>query len=80
MVAARRLSEETGDFKVASLRTFEQMAEAVATRAVPPAVLDRLLASGDGPEGGAQGEGVGGGLEAVGGGGTAALLGGVCRS
>ena len=39
MVAARRLSEETGDFKVASLRTFEQMAEAVATRAVPAAVL-----------------------------------------
>ena len=39
MIAARRLSEETGDFKVVSQRTFEQMAEAVATRAVPPAVL-----------------------------------------
>ena len=36
MVAARRLSEETGDFQVASLRTFEKMAEAVATRSVPP--------------------------------------------
>ena len=39
MVAARRLSEETGDFKVASLRTFEKMAAAVATRSVPSVVL-----------------------------------------
>ncbi|MBV8557383.1 MAG: helix-turn-helix domain-containing protein, partial [Planctomycetaceae bacterium] len=39
LAAARRLCEETGDFKVASQRTFEQMASAVATRAVPAAVL-----------------------------------------
>ncbi|MBV8236544.1 MAG: hypothetical protein JO075_12650, partial [Acidimicrobiia bacterium] len=39
LVVARRLCEETGDFQPASLRTFEKMAEAVATRAVPPEVL-----------------------------------------
>ncbi|MBV8269499.1 MAG: hypothetical protein JO252_24515 [Planctomycetaceae bacterium] len=39
MAVARRLCEETGDFQVASQRTFEQMAEAVATRSVPAAVL-----------------------------------------
>jgi hypothetical protein len=39
MAAARRLCEETGDFKVASQRTFEKMAESVATRSVPAAVL-----------------------------------------
>jgi len=39
MAAARRMCEETGDYKVASQRTFEQMAESVATRAVPAAVL-----------------------------------------
>jgi hypothetical protein len=39
MVVARRLSEETGDFQVASQRTFEMMAAAVARRSVPAAVL-----------------------------------------
>ena len=39
MAAARRLCEETGDFKVTSQRTFEKMAESVATRSVPAAVL-----------------------------------------
>ena len=39
MAAARRLCEETGDFNVATQRTCEQMAEAVATRVVPAAVL-----------------------------------------
>jgi len=50
MVAARRLSEETGDFQVASLRTFEKMAEAVATRSVPPAVLIDCWRQGMGPQ------------------------------
>jgi len=39
MAMARRLCEETGDFNTATQRTFEKMAEAVATRAVPAAVL-----------------------------------------
>jgi hypothetical protein len=39
MLAARRLCEETGDFQLASLRTFEKMAEAVARRSVPASVL-----------------------------------------
>ena len=39
MVVARRLNEETGDFQLASLRTFEKMAEAVARRSVPASVL-----------------------------------------
>ena len=39
MAVARRLCEETGDFQVASQRTFEKMAESVATRSVPAAVL-----------------------------------------
>ena len=39
MVVARRLCEETGDYKVATQRTFEQMAEAVATRVVPATIL-----------------------------------------
>ncbi|MBV8610141.1 MAG: helix-turn-helix domain-containing protein [Singulisphaera sp.] len=39
MAVARRLCEETGDFKVTSQRTFEKMAESVATRSVPAAVL-----------------------------------------
>jgi hypothetical protein len=50
MVAARRLSEETGDFKVASLRTFERMAEAVAARSVPSAVLIDCWRQGLGPK------------------------------
>ena len=50
MVAARRLSEEMGDFKVASLRTFEKMAEAVATRLVPAAVLIDCWRQGMGPK------------------------------
>jgi Helix-turn-helix domain len=50
MVAARRLSEETGDYKAASLRTFERMAEAVATRAVPPSVLIDCWRQGLGPK------------------------------
>ena len=59
-----------GEFKPASLRTFERMAEAVATRAVPRRFLSTAGVRGW-VEVGAQGEGVGGGLEAVGGGGTA---------
>ncbi|MBV8075407.1 MAG: helix-turn-helix domain-containing protein [Planctomycetaceae bacterium] len=39
MAMARRLCEETGDFNVATQRTFEQMATAVASRAVPSSVL-----------------------------------------
>jgi hypothetical protein len=39
MAAARRLCVETGDEKSATLRTFEGMARAVASRAVPAAVL-----------------------------------------
>ena len=50
MVAARRLSEETGDFKPASLRTFEKMSEAVATRAVPSSVLIDCWRQGMGPK------------------------------
>jgi hypothetical protein len=50
MIAARRLSEETGDYKVASLRTFERMAEAVATRSVPSAVLIDCWRQGMGPK------------------------------
>jgi hypothetical protein len=50
MVAARRLSEETGDYKAASLRTFERMAEAVATRAVPSSVLLDCWRQGMGPK------------------------------
>ena len=50
MIAARRLSEETGDFKPASLRTFEKMAEAVATRSVPSAVLIDCWRQGMGPK------------------------------
>jgi hypothetical protein len=50
MIAARRLSEETGDYKAASLRTFEKMAEAVATRSVPPAVLLDCWRQGMGPK------------------------------
>ena len=50
MIAARRLCEETNDFKPASQRTFEKMAEAVATRAVPPAVLLDCWCQGMGPK------------------------------
>ncbi|MBV8229251.1 MAG: hypothetical protein JO329_04620, partial [Planctomycetaceae bacterium] len=39
MPVARRLCEETGDYNMATQRTFEQMATAVATRAVQAAVL-----------------------------------------
>jgi hypothetical protein len=49
MVATRRLCEETGDFNVATQRTFEQMAMAVATRAVPAAVLIDCWRQGTGP-------------------------------
>jgi helix-turn-helix protein len=50
MVAARRLCEETGDYKTASQRTFEKMAEAVATRAVPATVLINCWRQGMGPQ------------------------------
>lgn len=50
MVAARRLSEETNDFKPASLRTFEKMAEAVAARSVPSSVLIDCWRQGTGPQ------------------------------
>ena len=50
MVVARRLSEETNDFQPASLRTFERMAEAVATRSVPSAVLIDCWRQGTGPK------------------------------
>jgi hypothetical protein len=50
MVTARRLCEETGDYKVATQRTFEKMAEAVATRAVPPSVLLDCWRQGMGPK------------------------------
>jgi hypothetical protein len=50
MIAARRLSEETADYKSASLRTFELMAEAVATRSVPAAVLIDCWRQGMGPK------------------------------
>jgi hypothetical protein len=50
MVAARRLCEETGDYKSASQRTFEKMAEAVATRAVPATVLINCWRQGMGPQ------------------------------
>jgi hypothetical protein len=50
MIAARRLSEETADYKAASLRMFELMAEAVATRSVPPAVLIDCWRQGMGPK------------------------------
>ena len=50
MIAARRLSEETGDYKATSLRTFERMAEAVATRSVPPSVLIDCWRQGLGPQ------------------------------
>ena len=50
MAAARRLCEETGDFKSASQRTFEQMAMAVATRSVPSAVLINCWRQGMGPK------------------------------
>jgi len=39
MAVARRLCEETGDYNMATQRTYEKMAESVATRAVPAAVL-----------------------------------------
>jgi len=50
MVVARRLSEETGDFQAASLRTFEKMAEAVARRSVPASVLIACWRQGMGPQ------------------------------
>ena len=49
MAAARRLCEETGDFQVASQRTFEKMAESVATRSVPAAVLQSCWRQAMGP-------------------------------
>ena len=56
MVTARRLIEETEDFQVASLRTFEKMAEAVATRSVPSAVLIDCWRQGLGPRAGHKGK------------------------
>ena len=50
MIAARRLSEETGDFQLASLRTFEGMATAVATRSVPASVLNDCWRQAMGPQ------------------------------
>jgi len=50
MAVARRLCEETGDFNVATQRTFEKMAEAVATRSVPSAVLIDCWRQGTGPK------------------------------
>ncbi|MBV8314339.1 MAG: helix-turn-helix domain-containing protein [Planctomycetaceae bacterium] len=50
MIAARRLSEETGDFQLASLRTFEGMAKAVATRSVPASVLNDCWRQAMGPQ------------------------------
>ncbi|HMB07092.1 MAG TPA: hypothetical protein VKP69_25590 [Isosphaeraceae bacterium] len=49
MAVARRLSEETGDFRAASQRTFEKMAEAVARRSVPASVLIDCWRQGMGP-------------------------------
>ena len=77
MIAARRLSEETGDYKAASLRTFERMAEAVATRSVPPSVLLECWRQGLGPKSEHKGKVV---VAAWKRGGTDALLGGVYRS
>jgi hypothetical protein len=50
MAVARRLSEETGDFQLASLRTFEKMAETVARRSVPASVLIDCWHQGMGPQ------------------------------
>ena len=50
MVVARRLSEETGDFQLASLRTFEMMAASVARRSVPASVLLDCWRQGMGPQ------------------------------
>jgi hypothetical protein len=50
MAVARRLCEETGDFNVATQRTFEKMAEAVATRSVPSAALINCWRQGMGPK------------------------------
>jgi hypothetical protein len=56
MVVARRLSEETGDFQLASLRTFEKMAETVAQRSVPASVLIACWRQGMGPRAGHKGK------------------------
>jgi hypothetical protein len=56
MVVARRLSEETGDFQLASLRTFETMAAAVARRLVPASVLIACWRQGMGPQAGHKGK------------------------
>ena len=56
MVVARRLGEETGDFRLASLRTFEMMAAAVARRSVPAAVLIDCWRQGMGPRAGHKGK------------------------
>ena len=56
MAVARRLSEETGDFQPASLRTFETMAEAVARRSVPAAVLIDCRRQALGPQAGHKGK------------------------
>ena len=50
MVVARRLSEETGDFQLASQRTFEMMAASVARRSVPASVLLDCWRQGMGPQ------------------------------
>ena len=56
MVVARRLSEETGDFQLASLRTFEMMASSVARRLVPASVLLDCWRQGMGPQAGHKGK------------------------
>ena len=56
MVVARRLSEETGDFQLASQRTFETMAAAVARRSVPAAVLNDCRRQALGPRAGHKGK------------------------
>jgi hypothetical protein len=56
MAVARRLSVETGDFKEASLRTFETMAEAVAMRTVPAPVLVDCWHQAMGPKAGHKGK------------------------
>jgi len=56
LAVARRLSVETGDFQPASLRTFEMMAESVATRAVPAPVLIDCRRQALGPKAGHRGK------------------------
>jgi hypothetical protein len=50
MAAARRLCVETGDEKAATLRMFEGMCRAVATRLVPAEVLAGCWRQATGPK------------------------------